>query len=43
VDGSNILRKLEVPNRLEAAAIAHPVAPPHGDSTAAGPTGRVPR
>jgi DNA-binding CsgD family transcriptional regulator len=26
---SHILRKLGAPNRLEAAAIAHRVAPPH--------------
>ena len=27
---SNILRKLDAPNRLEAAAIAHRLAPPEG-------------
>ena len=26
---SHILRKLDAPNRLEAAAIAHRLAPPH--------------
>ena len=27
---SHILRKLDVPNRVEAAAIAHRLLPPHG-------------
>ena len=27
---SHILRKLDVPNRIEAAAIAHRLLPPHG-------------
>ena len=27
---SHILRKLDAPNRLEAAAIAHRLTPPHG-------------
>jgi hypothetical protein len=39
---SHILRKLGVPNRLEAAAIAHRVAPPATETGArAGQTGQV--
>jgi DNA-binding CsgD family transcriptional regulator len=36
---SHILRKLDAPNRLEAAAIAHRVAPPHDSLRASPPSG----
>jgi DNA-binding CsgD family transcriptional regulator len=39
---SHILRKLDAPNRLEAAAIAHRVAPPHDRSRASHAAGHVP-